>query len=344
MPLLPGQPVPWFTAPSPSNREFVFDSAAGRYVMMLFAPTEAEARVAALRYLSERQAVFDDAHATAMVILRRPEDVAGARDVRGIRWLADRSGAISDRYGPEPNWTLLDPTLRVIETAPIDAPEPLFARLAGLPPPGDHAGTTLHAPVLIAPRVFEPEFCRALVELFETDGGRFTGVMRDAGDRTEAVMDDLKVRRDILISDPILTAAVQTRLERRLFPMIATGFGFAVTRIERFLVACYDADDRARFAPHRDSTTMGTAHRRFACSINLTDDFQGGDLRFPEYGSTTYRPPLGGAVVFSCAMQHEAMPVVAGRRYAFLPFFFDEAGQATLEAYNARVDAQAVAR
>jgi hypothetical protein len=33
-------------------------------------------------------------------------------------------------------------------------------------------------------------------------------------------------------------------------------------------------------------------------------------------------------------MMHEATPVTAGRRYAFLPFFFDEAGAATLRAYQ----------
>ena len=33
-----GENAPWFTAPSPSNPEFVFDTAAGRYVLMLFLP------------------------------------------------------------------------------------------------------------------------------------------------------------------------------------------------------------------------------------------------------------------------------------------------------------------
>ena len=93
--------------------------------------------------------------------------------------------------------------------------------------------------------------------------------------------------------------------------------------------SCYDAVDEAVFHAHRDSTTFGTAHRRFACSINLNGGFEGGDLRFPEYGPATYRPPLGGAVVFSCALMHEATRVTAGRRYAFLPFFYDEAGART---------------
>jgi hypothetical protein len=42
-------------------------------------------------------------------------------------------------------------------------------------------------------------------------------------------------------------------------------------------------------------------------------------------------------VVFSCALMHEATRITAGRRYAFLPFFYDDTGAAILAAYNARV-------
>ena len=62
-----------------------------------------------------------------------------------------------------------------------------------------------------------------------------------------------------------------------------------------------------------------------AVSINLNADYEGGDLRFPEYGSRTYRPPPGGAVVFSCSILHEATAVTRGERFAFLPFLYDEA-------------------
>ena len=204
---------------------------------------------------------------------------------------------------------------------------------------GAHAGAPLHAPVLIAPRIFEPELCERLIALHEADGGRFTGVMRDAGDRTVAVMDELKKRRDLLIEDPPLQAALRERLERRLFPLIERSFSFAATRIERYVVSCYDAADGAVFRPHRDSTTMGTAHRKFACSINLNADFEGGDLRFAEFGPKTWRPPAGGAAVFSCAVMHEALRVTRCRRYAFLPFLYDEAGAEVLAAYTARVGA-----
>ena len=90
------------------------------------------------------------------------------------------------------------------------------------------------------------------------------------------------------------------------------------------------------FHPHRDNTTQGTAYRKFACSLNLNDDFDGGDLRFAEFGPATHRPPPGGAVVFACGLMHEALKVTRGRRYAFLPFFYDEAGAEVLAAYQAR--------
>ena len=62
----------------------------------------------------------------------------------------------------------------------------------------------------------------------------------------------------------------------------------------------------------------------FALSINLnTDEYDGGDLRFPEYGPHLYRPELGAALVFSCSLIHEALPVTRGRRFVLLNFMRD---------------------
>jgi predicted 2-oxoglutarate/Fe(II)-dependent dioxygenase YbiX len=345
MPLSPGEPAPWFTAPTPSNPEFVFDTVAGRFVLLAFLPAgDPTASGAALKLLSGSQRLFDDRRLCAFVVVRDPVMGATLRDMRGLRWFLDFDGVISRLYdalgedGAErPFWMLLDPTLRVIGHAPLPEPRTLFDLMARLPDPGGHAGTALHAPVLIAPRVFEPDICKRLIALHEATGGKFSGVMRDAGERTVVVMDELKKRRDVLVEDAGLQAALRERLERRLFPLIKRALGFTATHIERYVVSCYDAADEAVFHPHRDHTTMGTAHRKFACSINLNDEFEGGDLRFAEFGPTTYRPPEGGAVVFSCALLHEATKVTAGRRYAFLPFFYDQAGAEVLSAYRARI-------
>jgi predicted 2-oxoglutarate/Fe(II)-dependent dioxygenase YbiX len=151
--------------------------------------------------------------------------------------------------------------------------------------------------------------------------------MRDIDGKTVGVLDGMKRRRDVLIEDEDLRRELMSRLERNLVPMIQRALQFKVTRLERYLIACYDAEEGGWFNAHRDDETLGTAHRRFAVSINLNaEDFEGGDLVFPEFGPRTYRPPTGGAVVFSCSLQHAAGKVTRGRRYAFLPFLFDEAG------------------
>jgi peroxiredoxin len=340
-----GEPAPWFTAPTPSNPAFVFDTAAGRYVLLVFLPKGDTAAAAdAVRSIAQHRAQFDDDRASAFVVVRDPATAATAQDMRGLRWFLDVDGAVSRLYGAleadgteHPMWLLLDPALRVMGRVQLSNAQMLFDTLVRLKPPSDHASVPLHAPVLVVPRVFEPELCERLIGLHQADGGRFTGVMRDDGERTVAVMDELKKRRDILVKGPDLQATLRDRLERRLFPMIERGLGFAVTEVERYVISCYDAADGAVFHAHRDSTTFGTAHRRFACSINLNAGFEGGDLRFPEYGRKTYRPPLGGAVVFSCDLLHEVSPVTAGRRYAFLPFFYDAAAAAVLGAYRQRV-------
>ncbi len=340
-----GETAPWFTAPTPSSPAFVFDTAAGRYVLLVFLPKDdAQAAGEALLTIAQHRGRFDDQMLSAFVIVRDPATAATAQDMRGLRWFLDIDGGISRLYGAlgddgseTPMWLLLDPTLRAMGRAPLADAAQMFAAVARLGPPAEHAGTPLHAPVLIVPRIFEPELCQRLIGLHEADGGQFTGVMRDDGDRTVMVMDELKKRRDILVEDADLRATLRDRLERRLFPMIARGLGFSVTEVERYVISCYDVADHAVFHAHRDTTTFGTAHRRFACSINLNSGFEGGDVRFPEYGRRAYRPPPGGAVVFSCDLQHEVTPVTAGRRYAFLPFFYDEAAAEILAAYRQRV-------
>jgi len=92
-------------------------------------------------------------------------------------------------------------------------------------------------------------------------------------------------------------------------PQIEKACQFKVTYMEHYIVACKDAQIGGYLRPHRDTTT-GTAHRRFAVTINLNaEDFTGRDLRFPEYGNRLFRCNTCGAVVFSCGMLHEATPL-----------------------------------
>jgi predicted 2-oxoglutarate/Fe(II)-dependent dioxygenase YbiX len=186
------------------------------------------------------------------------------------------------------------------------------------------------------PRVFEPGLCRRLIDYFDAGGASASGFMRQVEGRTVGMHDPAHKRRDDKeIADAALRDACVARIRDRLVPEIDRAFQFRATRIERHIVACYDAQSGGHFRPHRDNTTAGTAHRRFAVSLVLNSgQFDGGQLRFPEFGPRTYSPPAGGAVVFSCSLLHEATPVTRGRRYCYLPFLYDDAA-ASIRAGNA---------
>jgi len=336
MPLLPGDLAPTFFAPSSGNPRYNFATVAGRYVLMAFLPPQPTAAgVAALTAVRAHRALFDDANRCFFGVLSDAEQFALARDeIPGLRWLHDVEGDIARQYElTAPAWVVADPSLRVLFTAPLEQAESVLARFAALAPIDDHAGVPLTAPVLIAPRIFEPAFCRTLIETYDAVGGTPSGFMREVDGRTVVASDpNHKRRSDVTLQDEGLRDAARSRINRRLIPLIKQAFQYEPTRLERYLVACYDSESGGWFRPHRDNTTKGTAHRRFAVSINLTDDHEGGDLRFPEFGRRTYRPPAGGAVIFSCSLLHEATPVTAGRRYAFLPFLYDEEGAKIREA------------
>jgi predicted 2-oxoglutarate/Fe(II)-dependent dioxygenase YbiX len=346
MGLFSGAPAPMFRALSPVNPKFAFASLGGRYLVLGFLPGPGPEREAALATVRQFPALFRDDVCAFFGVLPDAESFAAAQDIPPMRWFGDLDGELRRLYdaeGPDgtvaPRWVAIDPSMRILGWTPLDQGEALFTQLARMGPPRDHAGVPIHAPVLIVPRVLEPALCRRLIDLYQASGGTPSGVMREVGGRIVGVLDDFKRRRDAIIEDQSLTDELRQRIRLRLRPEIEKAFMFSATHIERYIVACYDASDGGYFRPHRDNTNAGTAHRKFAVSINLNaEEFEGGDLRFPEFGPQTYRPPTGGAVVFSCSLLHEATPVTKGTRYAFLPFLFDEAGAKLREQNQHLVD------
>jgi 2OG-Fe(II) oxygenase superfamily len=290
--------------------------------------------------------VFDDEHAAFFgVSADKDDDRLGRLDgsLPGGRVFCDGDRRIAQRYGlvhrPADGEAadvrratfILDAGLRVLDVVPIDDASIHAARLAALVaalPRLDGDATPSRAPVLLGPDVFEPELCRALIDTHERGQSFESGFMRtDPSGRTVMELDPVhKRRRDCVVEDPRLRRAIDARLARRLFPEIRKAFQFEPTRIERHLVVRYDAG-AGHFRPHRDNTTKGTAHRRFAATINLNEEeYAGGELRFPEFGPRArYRVAAGSAAVFSCSLLHEALAVTRGTRFAFLPFLYDEA-------------------
>lgn len=355
--LTPDDPAPWFHQRSTSNPRYAFDTVAGRWVVLCFFGSAADEGVGrALAAATASRAVFDDQRMSFLGVSLDPNDEAQQRvaeSLPGLRYFWDFDGTIARAYGaiareaaPDAGqlemrrfWVVLDPLLRVRRVLPFlpqggEIPG-LMAYLKSLPAPDRFVGIEVPIPVLILPDVFEPDFCKQLIALYEEEGGKESGFMREVGGKTVEIKDAKhKTRRDVLIEDQAVIRQTQVRIHRRIAPEILKVHQFRATRMERYLVACYAAEERGHFRAHRDNTTKGTAHRRFAVSINLNDEFEGGEIGFPEYGKKAFKLPTGAACVFSCSLLHQVSPVTAGKRYAFLPFLYDDAAARIREANN----------
>jgi peroxiredoxin len=187
-----------------------------------------------------------------------------------------------------------------------------------------------HPPILVVPDVLSPEDCRRLIQVYETRGKVFV----ESGHGDDKMTTDYKMRIpeygrgdriDHWILDKDTMGFIDGRLGSRLFPEIRKAFQYPVTRRERMRIGCYTGSRGGESHGHRDDSEVISAHRRFATSINLnSDEFEGGGLRFLEYGDQEYRPATGAAIVFSSSILHEAQEVRSGRRFVLLAFLFGE--------------------
>ena len=358
--LAPGEPAPWFRQRTTAKPSYLFDVSGGRYIVLCFLATARDAAgQAALAFVREHRALFDDGRFSFFGVSSDPDDEACGRLVQslpGVRHFLDFDHSVARLYGALPvepqggegagtlryrrMWVVLNPGLQVkavLHFLPDGSDrQALRELLDALPPVSHYGGLEMHAPVIIIPDVLEPSVCEDLIGRYERAGGQPSGFMREVDGRTVAMHDGRHKRRsDFTIEDDALRRLLQHRVLQTVVPLIRKVHCFEATRMERYLVGCYDADSGGHFAPHRDNSTRGTAHRRFALSVNLNDDFDGGELAFPEYSWRGYKVPAGSAIVFAGALLHTVSAVRRGRRYAFLPFLYDDAAAAVRESNNA---------
>jgi predicted 2-oxoglutarate/Fe(II)-dependent dioxygenase YbiX len=254
-----------------------------------------------------------------------------------FRTIVDVDGEITSGFSelsgvPTPAIYVLDPNQRVVGITSInDAGDDLEAWLESrireasyLVPPEP---VSRAVPVLLVPRVLEPEDCEWLIGLWR-DGEKHTGqvALGSSANDQKGVVQTMKRREDYVVKDAEVEQRILNRIMPRLVPEIKKILHFHHWEMEALRIGCYKAADSGFFNIHRDNCNPSVANRKFAITINLnTGDYEGGVLRFPEYGNELFEPPRGGAVVFSCSMLHEVLPVTAGERYTLLTFLKEPA-------------------
>jgi predicted 2-oxoglutarate/Fe(II)-dependent dioxygenase YbiX len=315
------------------------DLQAGRAALLCFVPGAASPFLAGL---AARKAALD---ATGARVTCFVDDAAASP--RPFPVALDLQRVVTDAYcrspgaaSASPRAVLVDGDGRILDAVDValaDGGAEAALDLASRHAPFA-ARLARQAPVLEIPGVLDPEMCRRLILAWE-EGKKVEGTsIRLLDGKATSVVDPTHKRRRDHRLEGELRATVWSLFEARLVPAVRRAFAFDITRYEYIQVGCYSADEEGHFGKHRDNGSALSAHRRFAVSLNLNDDFEGGLLRFPEHGNAEYRPAPGTAVVFSCSLLHEATPVTRGRRFMLVAQFWGEA-EVTLREEAQRVEA-----
>jgi peroxiredoxin/predicted 2-oxoglutarate/Fe(II)-dependent dioxygenase YbiX len=327
-----GDFAPDFVLPDEKGRK-IFSRAphfAGRFILLLLLPrADDPAQQAMLRDCAAQAMEADSAGISILTVTRKaPSDNNMLRlsCKTPFKLLSDADGKVLANYGAgeQPRALLIDPNARVVAfPLPHAIVGTAVAEATSAHRTTEPVLIAAQAPVLAMPDVLSLQECRMLMELWERENIE-TGVATEAsGVGAQEIDHAYKNRRDHQIADPEVIAVVNDRLARRIVPEVKKAFNYDITRFEHLRIGAYDAG-AGYFRAHRDNTKPATAHRKFALTLCLNDEYEGGYLNFPEYGKQLYRPPAGGAVVFSTSLLHEVTDVTGGQRFTLITFFFGE--------------------
>lgn len=185
-----------------------------------------------------------------------------------------------------------------------------------------------HAPVLVVPQVFTPDECAALIREFDQKGALRIDKPKPGEPAADYKLPTYEYSRqdrvDHVIKDPAICQMIDQRLHARVIPQIKHAYAFDVTRREDLHIARYSGPRGGNQIGHRDNKTA-TQHRCFALSVNLNEDFDGGEVVFREFSERGYKNPAGSAMVFSSSLLHEVLETTRGVRYNLISHFFNDA-------------------
>lgn len=311
------------------------DHLAGRPLVLLFCPTDGsalpESLLAAFRARHGEMAALA---VTLFVLSRLPPEVGRAtRQVMQLpfKLLSDTSGNVFSGYGIDATGAatvvVLDRNHRVARILRETAPDRLAAATLDYIQhafPRRQDRLQAHAPVLLLPRVLDEADCLRLIELWNrpvpvwnsADGFTSEGHRREAADFKVGHAGVYGHMTEYVVRDAAVEGFLDRRFNRRVAAEMRKAFQTAVSKRENYRIVRYDSASSGVLHPHRDNPTKETAHRRFTMTINLNaGDYEGGALRFGEYGDHLYEVERGTAVIWSAALLHEVTPVTGGARF-----------------------------
>jgi len=307
------------------------DDITGRPILLIFCrDPDDPATLQELATLSDEAERIAAQGASLFAVVPRGVDANAAwRRAQGIRFpvLADEGNILSAygiaAAGASVAGFVLDPAHRVMQIAEGAGAASLMLDCLRAQKRGEPVRLQAHPPVLVLPRVLAPAECACLIEAFHrsvrvwaSDGRTTEGFRNEAGDFQVRHHGQYGSLREFVVRDPTIQQLLDLRFQRRVLPEMKKAFQTVPTGREGYRISCYDAAEGGSLRPHRDDSVPRIAHRRFTVTVNLNaGEYEGGELRFPEYGDQLYEVERGTAIVWSASLLHEVLPMRRGRRF-----------------------------
>ena len=168
----------------------------------------------------------------------------------------------------------------------------------------------INIPYLLIENVFSDELLKKVLKYYDDNTHRLTPHYTPSKNRLHVHPD-----RELEIE-------IDNKLSRSVFPEIRKIFYFDVHYRESYKICCYNSETGGRFHPHRD-TPAPYQHRRYAMSLFLNDDYEGGDFELPEY-NFKIKPKANSALIFPGISSHKVNEVKKGARRVIITFFCSE--------------------
>jgi len=320
------------------------DYLSGKHLVLIFLnSTNQQLNTDTLRQVANAQEKLHDNNITVIAITARYDDRENfhVKHESGFVWPVtnDPGGSVFAAFGlhklhGEPiRLILLTPQRQV--RAWFDSPADIEATLkditamtTSLAAFEDARWSACHAPVLHVPNVFSPEECGRLIAQFNQEDQYLVRPPREGevtrNFKVPVYEHNRQDRVDQIVKDPKALEFIDQRIFGRITPMIMKAFAFNVTRREAIHVARYTGAREGQHMGHRDNTSAAMSYRRFALSIALNNDFEGGEITFEEYSPHGYKPFPGTALVFSSSLLHEVSEITRGTRYSLISNLFND--------------------
>ena len=165
-----------------------------------------------------------------------------------------------------------------------------------------------NVPFLLIENVLSPELIEKILHIYDT-------VNKQSHNTTTKNRQHVHPNKELEID-------IDNKLSRSLFPEIRKIFYFDVNYRELYKICSYDAETDGRFHAHRD-TPYPFQHRRYAMSLCLNDDYEGGEFELPEY-NFKIKPKANSALIFPGICSHKVNQVTKGSRKVIITFYCSE--------------------